>query len=135
MRARQLIDEATEADLGDGFKLVGYTDTIYKAMLGDQLVGSLYLDLTDRRSSVPAVREIRVYDDARGKGLGRRMLTALLKIHPVIRSDPTGSTSDEAARMWDALGAYHLLTTDRGYGDSWYALPNPPPFPRVVQPS
>jgi hypothetical protein len=54
---------------------------------------------------------------ARGQGLGRTMLRVFAQKYGKISSDPQGSTSDLAVRMWQAVGAHRVPTTKnlKGY--------------------
>lgn len=83
----------------------------YVLLKGAKEVGWLALfkyQINDNRdippSKIPAVRDIALDEDYRGLGLGRLMLTALIKHLGEVRSDPEGITSPEAARMWVAIG-------------------------------
>lgn len=136
MKARDIIlllGESVEdsIDLGNGYQLMnldgpkgGSTSWRWKAYDKDGNLGlTLYLSKTPD-SEVWAITDVRAYH--RGKGLGRLALKALIERGLHLRSSPTGDTSDEAERMWKSLGARSLRYDDQGYGNSWYALPNPP---------
>ena len=133
---RQLIETAeTSINIGDGFTLQCY-GKVYKLVRAgtNTILGGVAIYQYDpgqgmqplgMASTVPAVRDIWLDDSIRKTGVGRLMLSALIKRYGSLRSDPTGQTSASAERMWRALGAVSLTTQDKGYGDSWFALPNP----------
>lgn len=105
------VDTSWSEDLGHGTTFRPRDTHSYVAVRNGEEIGWVTLfsyqmsdDDTIRKSSVPAIRDILVGDDYRKTGLGRAMVKALVRHIGELRSDPEGVTSEDAARMWDAIG-------------------------------
>lgn len=132
----QLVSESnlefgTEIDLGDGYTLKNHGGSWtslwrWKVWKDGDLACSICLSKTPD-SEIWAIQDIEAFH--RGKGLGRRSIKALLDRGLKLRSSPYGNTSGDAEKMWKTLGARSLRYDDKGFGKSWYALPNPPDQP------
>lgn len=113
------VDLPSEADLGDGLKLVNNGEGNIKVWKNQELVGSFYFNLHHR---IPSLDDARAYE--RGLGIARRVIKFLLGFYPALRSSHSGNSSYDAAKAWDALGAVALWSDEGGtlYGRSHYVL-------------
>ena len=110
---RKDVKEPSTIELSHGFKLVKFRNNATKEKKnlriwefvnqdGD-LVGelNLYLDY----EGYAGIDRISLNKSARGLGLGRQAVLKLKELYGKISSDPQGSTSDDAVKMWQSVGA------------------------------
>lgn len=88
-----------------------------------QVSGYVYVSIT-HKGAVPAQDRINLDEDFQGLGLGTSIVVALVGYYGHYRSDSFGQTNDQAAKVWQRLGA-----RDGPHGSKFYLnvthLPKP----------
>lgn len=83
--------------------------------VGEFTVGLAYDK--DQVARIPWIRNSLINRAFRGHGYGRMAMKALVAHYGTLRSDLGGSTSDEAEKAWQALGAKRLMPRNRKHLD------------------
>lgn len=115
-------------DLGDGF--------YFQPTAGPQLANKSF-ELELRKEGVNeqvgnlitwvepeighTIAGIGVHPDWRGQYLGEKMVKAFVQLYGSLASDPGGTTSPNARRMWERLGA-EKVPTDKNTKGFFYLL-------------
>lgn len=87
------------------------------------------------RDGVVCVTNTHMDHQLHGIGIGSKMYQHLVDYYGLLESDPSGSTSDQAKRVWERLGAKKMVTRPYGYKITRYQLvskKNPPKDKREV---
>jgi ribosomal protein S18 acetylase RimI-like enzyme len=127
--ARFLISSTNKIELEPGVTLKEETNyefadegsewKLYDEKFPDGFVG--YLSTYIYPGIGHTIGNIRVQPRAKGRGLGEKMVRALVSVYGSLSSDPQGNTSPEAIRMWQRMGA-EKVPTDKNTKGYFYKL-------------